>query len=299
MTTEPASADSSPTGRERARLGSPSDLHAGALAFAIERAGVTIGGRSILSDVSWSVPAGARAALLGPNGGGKSTFLRLLTGYQYPTEGTVTVLGETIGRTVLDDLRRRIGLVDPAGPWRLDDATPALDAVLTGWFGHLCLHFDEPTPEQVEAGRRALTEVGLGQRATQPFGTMSQGEQRRVLLARATVAGPELLILDEPCSGLDLLARESWLATLERLLNRRPELTALVVTHHLEELPPGLDQCLVLANGRAVATGTPSTALTGPVLSAAFGVPVEVRERAGRWSWHVDPANWAALAEPG
>lgn len=243
--------------------------------------------RAILEDVSWSVPPGARAAVLGPNGSGKTSLLRMVTGYLFPTTGSMSVLGETLGQTNLDELRRRMGIVDPTNIYLEADRLVAIDVVLSGFFGHLCIDFDYPTPSQVERAQKLLAAVGLEHRDQQRMSTLSTGEQRRVLVARAMACEPELLVLDEATAGLDLLAREQLLASVDHLVQQNPQLTLLVVTHHLEELPRGIDHVLVLSRGKVAAAGDPASVLTPAILSPAFGVPVQVTHEQGRWSWRV------------
>lgn len=256
---------------------------------------VTRGGRDTLRDVHWCVPAGTQAVLLGPNGSGKSTLLRILDGYLFPTRGTVDVLGERLGRCDVHRLRQRIGIVDPHWPYPPRDDLSVHELVLTGCFGTLSLDFREPTAEQIAAAGRALVDVGLGGQATQPIGTLSTGEGRRALLARALVRQPELLILDEPTAGLDLHGRETLLASLDSLVRRDPTLTVLLVTHHLEELPPTTQDVLLLGKGDRVANGRPEAVLTSEHLSAAFGCPVTVEQHDGRWQWRVAPRVWGQL----
>jgi len=267
--------------------------------FAIraDRVSIRIGGTPILHEVSWNVPRGARAALLGPNGSGKTTLLRLVTGYRYPTTGSMTVLREELGKTNLDDLRLRVGLLDPNIEHLAKERLRAVEVVLSGFFGHLCIDFDVPTESQIASAHAMLADVGLGAHADQIFATLSTGEQRRVLLARALAADPELLILDEPTAGLDLLAREMLLATVDRVTRLRPEMTVLVVTHHLDELLPETSNILLLTNGRVAAEGEPTSVLTNEILSKVFQVPVTVSQNGGRWQWHVEPTIWPTLME--
>ncbi len=264
-------------------------------AFALTEASLVIRGRTILDRLTWSVAAGARAAVLGANGSGKSTLLRLLCGYWFPTTGVLSVLGRKLGKVNLDDLRRRIGVVDPAGPFVPDPRLTVQEVVLSGFFGHLCVDFDNPTSEERHGAAQAAAEVGLESRLNQRWATLSTGEQRRALLARALVARPSLLLLDEPTAGLDLLARETMLATVDQLARRRPEMTSVIVTHHLEELLPQTTAIALLHGGRLMAHGPPENVLTADCLSAAFGCPVEVHSTAGRWHWSVTPNVWRRL----
>ena len=267
-------------------------------ALAFRGVGLHIRQTSILRNVTWTVPRGGRAAILGPNGCGKTTLLRIATGYGHSSEGTVELLGETLGDVDVRRLRRRIGVVDPSAANRFDERVTVAQAAATGFCGHFSPWFDEPTPAQQAAADAALTAVGMADRGAQLFNTLSTGERRRVLLARALAPKPELLALDEAAAGLDLAGRENLLANLERALRQRPGLTLLTVTHWLEELPPGLTDVLLLSAGAVVAAGPPEQVLTNVHVSAAYGCPVEVDCRAGRWSWRVAPHAWETLSGP-
>lgn len=255
-----------------------------------------IGGKAILKEITWSFPRGSHAALLGPNGSGKSTLLRIITGYQFPSSGNVRVLGFELGHVDLHQLRRAIGIVDPGNPYPFARRMSVLDVVLTGFFGNRSLDFDHPTPEQMEQARAALVEVGLAGHENQSFHTLSTGETRRVLLARALVPNPQLLILDEPTAGLDLLGRETMLATIDSLIQTRPELTTLLVTHHVEEISPRTGEVLLLRAGTICARGLADQVLCDEYLGKAFGCPVTVRKESGRWYWQVEPKLWQRLA---
>ena len=250
--------------------------------------GVMLGGNRVLQHVDWNLPRGSRAALLGANGSGKSTLLRVLAGYQYPTEGTVDILGERFGVVDLSMLRQRIGVVDPASPLLFDERTTVRDAVLTGFFGNLAPWFNEPTQAQESLADETLDTVGLASHSQQAFTTLSTGERRRTLLARVLVQKPDLLLLDEPAAGLDLPGREELLATLETAVERRPDLTLIVATHWLEELPALTDHVLLLSEGRVAASGAPADVLTPGRLGAAFRTSVAVHHDDGRWHWFVN-----------
>lgn len=264
------------------------------LAIDLGEVRVERGDRLILRDVNWQVARGESWAVLGPNGAGKSTLIRVVTGYLWPTTGTVSVLGARLGEVNLHELRRRIGLINPSGVYEVERRRTAREVVLTGFFGTLGL-FDEPTAAERTHAEELLEELGLGQIAHERYGVLSSGEQMRVLLARALARRPELLVLDEPTAGLDIRGRESVLATVERLARGKDAPTVVMVTHRPEELPPVVAHVLLLAEGTVAACGPASQVLRDRTLSRAYGCPVQVARRDGRWSLHVHPSAWSSL----
>ena len=207
-------------------------------AIDVRAVGVLREGRWILKDVSWSVPRGTCAAILGPNGSGKGTLTRIVAGHLWPTAGEATVLGGRFGETNLPELRQRIRLVQAAGPYDVEPTLTARQVVLTGFFSTIGLY--DPVTRQMEAeADRLLGQVGLTAVADRPYSVLSSGERVRSLIARALVVEPALLLLDEPTSGLDLLAREQVLATVQRMFEVETNPPATVfISHHVEELPP-------------------------------------------------------------
>jgi iron complex transport system ATP-binding protein len=264
---------------------------------AIELRHVTVmrGGRALLNDVSWSVPAGAVAAVLGHNGSGKSTLARVLMGQMWPASGEVSVLGERFGQTDLNQLRESIRIVQPAGGVTFGSDQTLLDVVLTGYFGTVGLYRPVTGPMRDRA-ESIVHRVGLRVQSGSKFGTLSSGERMRCLIARAVVTTPRLLILDEVTAGLDLLAREQVLATVHRLVTAAVEPpTVLMITHHVEELLPQTSAVLLLKDGRALAAGPPERVLTTEVLSEAYDFPVRVESRDRRYWLSVSPSAWDAL----
>jgi len=240
-------------------------------------------GSEILHGIDLTVRAGERWALLGPNGAGKSTILGFCGAQTHPTSGTVEVLGRRLGRTELQALRRDIGHVNPRHPVR--SAISVRDAVLTGITGTIELPMRwEPAPAEIERAEALIAEVGLTARRDAVWPTLSQGERGRALIARALVARPRLLLLDEPTTGLDVAAREQFLETVDGLARAAPELATILVTHHLEELPETTTHAIVIAHGSAVASGTVDAVVTTETISRAFEHPIEVARRGGRWS---------------
>ncbi len=252
---------------------------------ALRGVGVTVNGATILDDVDLDVDARGHLAVLGPNGAGKTTLLRILSTYLYPTRGSATVLGMTFGRGDLRELRPRIGFVSVGLDPLTHERAAAFPLVAVARQGGL---WPPPgildDPELRDAALAALGRVGAVHLAERRVDTLSQGERQRVRIARALVAEPELLLLDEPFAGLDLGGRESLLADLDALLADVDGPTVVMVTHHLEELPTGIVAALLLRGGRTLAGGGVDQVLTDAAVSAAFGLPIAVRRRAGRWS---------------
>ncbi|HUO08019.1 MAG TPA: ATP-binding cassette domain-containing protein [Phycisphaerae bacterium] len=252
--------------------------------------------RQILTDVTWSVAPKQIAAILGANGCGKSTLLRIACAYLWPQKGTVKVLGETLGEVAVQSLRARIGIVDPTTIYPFDENMSARDVVVSGYFSALTIGYVHPTAEQWGHAEHLLAQVGLGAQRDQNYFTLSTGQRMRALIARALVRRPELLILDEPTTGLDLPARETILATLARL-HKEPHGPAMItVTHHLEELLPDTRNILLLSTrGTVITSGSPEKVLTNENLSAAYNMPIHVSNTKGRYHAHVDPNTWADL----
>jgi iron complex transport system ATP-binding protein len=268
--------------------------------------GVLRGRRWLLRAIDWRIPAGSCAAIIGPNGSGKSTLARILAAHLWPTEGDVCILGQRFGDADLPALRKAIRLLQPAGPYDVDPSLTASQVVLSGFFGTLAL-YDSVNQHMQREARRALDQVGLDAAADQPYSTLSSGERIRALIARALVQKPKLLLLDEPTAGLDLLAREQVLATVQRMFdNGQPRMhmrgfptTVVIITHHIEELPPATSNVLVLCEGRCAAQGPPTEVVNERILSAAYKCPVQVRRSNGRFYLEVHPAGWDKLLGSG
>ncbi|BAM02544.1 ABC transporter ATP-binding protein [Phycisphaera mikurensis] len=256
------------------------------------------GGVEVLRGLSVRLERGETAALVGANGSGKTTFGRVLTGHAFVRSGRLAVLGETLGRTDVRALRRRVGVIHPdlsSGDAHtpgavVDRDLPAIDAVCTGFFGTVG-RYDVPTPAQRGAAEERLVAVGLAGRLGHRVGTLSTGELRRLLLARLLVMEPGLLVLDEPTAGLDPGGRAAFLATLTRL-HEGPEPPAVVlITHHVEELPPHTHAAWLLESGRLSGAGPPAAVLTGENLTRAFGLRVRVRHAGGGFSLQAGAAD--------
>lgn len=248
--------------------------------------------RILLADIHWHVPVGACCAVLGPNGAGKSTLLAVLTGHLWPARGTVRVLGERYGAVDLSHFRKRMGFLGHSRLPEFHGELSAFETVLAGrWSAIVPPPHIEPTEEDFEAARRELALVGMTSRAADPFGNLSTGEQMRILLARALVAEPELLILDEPTSPLDMSGRAAFTYAMDRLIERRPALTIILVTHEVADLPRHTSHVLLLSEGKIVANGPRTEALTSATLSAAFDCAIELHHENGHYWTHVRPTQ--------
>ncbi|MCV7284244.1 ATP-binding cassette domain-containing protein [Mycolicibacterium wolinskyi] len=245
-------------------------------------------GKQIIDGISLTVQAGEHWALLGPNGAGKSTLLGFCAAVTFPTTGTVRVLGGQMGRTDLTVLRRSIGHVNPRH--RLQYPLSVREVVLTG----ITATIDTaarwaPTADQVRRAEELIDTVGLSARVDAVWPTLSQGERGRALIARALISDPQLLLLDEPTTGLDVAAREQLLETLDTLDDTHPDMASILVTHHLEELPTSTTHALLIADGRTVASGPALDTVTTDHVTTAFAHPVTVGHQDGRWTARAKP----------
>ncbi|GAV40697.1 ABC transporter ATP-binding protein [Streptomyces acidiscabies] len=241
-------------------------------------------GRAILQEVTLKVRTGEHWALLGANGAGKSTLLGLLGARVHPTSGTVDVLGKRLGRVDVRDLRTYVGHVDPRHP--LHTPLTTREVVLTGITNSVApLPRWQPTPEQRDRAEELMNTLGLGPLKEARWPTLSQGQRGRTLIARALMPAPRLLLLDEPATGLDLPGREQLIGALEKLAEDHPDLATVLVTHHLEELPPHTTHALLLRDGRALAQGPAPETLTPDLVGKCFDLPLTLDRHAdGRWS---------------
>jgi len=235
----------------------------------------------ILHDLSWRVNAGEHWVVLGLNGSGKTTMLNLVTGYLWPTEGEVWVLGEKYGTVDLREHRKRIGWVSSSFQERVHGQQRGLDLVVSGKFASIGL-YEEPSEEDCAYAGLLLERFGCGYLKDRPYALCSQGEKQRLLIARALMARPELLILDEPCNGLDFLARERLLQDLAKLAEDPAAPTMIYVTHHIEEIVPAFTHVLLLRNGTVFRAGPAADMINRETLEPFFGVPLDVVKNEGR-----------------
>jgi len=245
-------------------------------------------GRRIVDGVNWRVFPGERWALLGPNGSGKSTLLKLAIGQLWPSAGRI----ERLGREYQDlrDLWRRIGLVADVVAREIPADEPALDTVVSGTLAQLGLKFFvgmEPSSEDRARAAAELARVGCGELADRPFGVLSQGERQKVMVARALVADPLLLVFDEPCDGMDPGARERFLAWLGDHLGDGRGPAVVLVTHHIEEIIPAFDRTIVIKAGSVLVSGATSDVLTQPVFESLYDTRLARLERAGGRAWPI------------
>lgn len=243
-------------------------------------------GQRILDDVKLTIGPAEHWTVVGPNGCGKSTLLSILSAYEWPTSGRVEVLGETYGRCDMNAMKRRIGIVGAALHQAISRHETAIDVAASGLYALLgpWRKYDEA---DYTAARHALERAGIAEDADKPYGLLSHGQKRRVAIARALVRRPRILVLDEPCEGLDPVARETFLRSVDELTRGDDPLTLLFVTHHLDEIPPSVTHALVLREGRVVASGPVAEALTSATLGEAFGAPCEVTRANGRFRLEV------------
>jgi iron complex transport system ATP-binding protein len=241
-------------------------------------------GSTMLADVDWTVRDGERWVVLGPNGAGKSTLMHVAGASLFPSRGTVELLGERFGAADLGELRTRVGLSSSSLGDRVPPHEKALDVIVTAAYGVVGRWSERYDAADVARAQELLGRMGLRAFADRRFGTLSEGERKRVLLARALMTDPELLLLDEPAAGLDLGAREALLRLLTRLAQDEDAPPTVLVTHHVEEVPVGTTHALLLSRGRSIAAGPVGEVLTGPLLSRAFGLPLVVEEREGRYT---------------
>ena len=263
----------------------------------LELSGVKVwleNGTFLLDEIDWIVRAGEQWALLGPNGAGKSTLLSIIRAFRFPSQGAVKVLGRNFGGSDLWPLREQIGHVD--SQQKVLEWLEAEDVVLTGLTGSVQPIWNRYGPAEVERAKELLGIVGASALIGRTFETCSQGEKQRIRIARALMADPALLLLDEPTTGLDLPAREALLKAISSLTGSHPGLATIIVSHHLEELPATTSDALLLRHGKIVAIGEADATLTTSHVTECFGFPVTVRREDGRWFARAT-GSWSANAE--
>ena len=241
-------------------------------------------GTRILDDVSWEIRAGERWVVLGPNGAGKTTLLRIAALYQHPTRGTVEVLGQRLGRCDVRTLRERIAFSSPALAARLEPSMTAAQVVMTARYAALAPWWHQYTDEDHARAVSLLARFRCANLADHKLPTLSAGERQRVLLARTLMTDPALVLFDEPTAGLDVGGREELIADLQAWAEDKQGPPLVLVTHHVEEIPPSFTHALVLKSGKVAAKGTLEATVTSEVMSSAFSLPLKIEGRAGRFT---------------
>jgi iron complex transport system ATP-binding protein len=240
--------------------------------------------RLILDNISWVIRPNEHWVLLGANGSGKTTLLQILAGYLWPTSGDITILGERFGEIDLRVLRKRIGWVGSFLQAQVPPSQKPLEFIVSGKYASLGI-FEKPEARDFEDAARLADRLGCGKILDLPYAVLSQGEKQRLLIARALIHNPRLLILDEPCGGLDLVSREQLLSTLEDLGRSPDGPTMILVTHYLEEITPAFSHVFLLKSGRCAAKGEKEQILRRDLLTQAFNISIEVGSGNGRyWS---------------
>lgn len=243
---------------------------------------------TVLGPLDLRIEPHERWIVLGPNGSGKTSLVKILSLYRFPTTGTVEVLGERWGQTDVRELRRRIGLASSSLRDQFRADITGVDIVMTARYAALETWWHRYDDSDRDAAMSCLERVGAQQLATRTFHTMSSGEQQRVQLARTLMGDPGLLVLDEPTAGLDLAGREQLVTSLAGLAADVSTPATVLITHHTDEIPPSFTHGLLLRNGTALAKGPLQDVLTADALSECFGLPLRLEHRDGRWlSWAV------------
>ncbi|MFB9567381.1 ABC transporter ATP-binding protein [Saccharopolyspora hordei] len=245
--------------------------------------GVRRGNTTLVADVNWSVELDERWVVLGPNGAGKTTLLKMASTEMHPSEGTVDVLGERLGKTNVFDLRPRIGLCSAALTTRVPGDELVRDVVVSAGYSVLGRWREEYDDIDTDRAAELLDLLGVGHLADREFGTLSEGERKRTTIARALMTDPELLLLDEPAAGLDLGGREDLVARLSALAMDPDAPASVLVTHHVEEIPPGYTHALLLREGTVVAQGLLDDVLTEDNLSKTFDQDLELQRSGDRY----------------
>lgn len=247
----------------------------------IKNVSVSRNGKDILKNVTWSVNKGEHWSILGLNGSGKTSLLNVVNGYLFPSSGKVKVLGQEFGKTYIPNLRKKIGLVSSSLQQQFTPFDSVLSIVLSGKFASIRL-FEAVENEDIKQARHYMEMLNIEHLEDDSYDVLSQGERQRVLIARALMAEPKILILDEPCNGLDIIAREELLQFVDRVANQENGPTVIYVTHYVEEVLPAFTKTLLLKNGEVFAQGETKDLLTESTLSEFFDRPVAVQSEQNR-----------------
>jgi len=252
------------------------------LLFNVKNLSIRRAGIRILDGINWTVNAGEHWVILGPNGSGKTSLLKALTGYMTPTAGEITVLGEEYGESDWRELRKRIGVVSTSISHLVHDEDAGLE-IVAGGRQAMIGYWGKISRSERERARRLLSLLRVPQAAERKWEVLSQGERQRVLIARALMADPAILILDEPCAGLDPVARERFLNDIGKLAGKKQAAALVLVTHHIEEIVPEFTHLLALRKGRVAYAGPKSRGLEAEILATVFNARLVVRKSASRY----------------
>ena len=259
-------------------------VESGDLVVRMEGVAVRRGDATLLADVDWAVELDERWVVLGPNGAGKTTLLRLASAELHPSSGSVEILGQRLGRVDVFDLRTRIGLSSAALGLRVPSGEIVRDVVISAGYAVIGRWREAYEPTDAARADELLGALGLHGLAGRAFGTLSEGERKRALIAWALMTDPELLLLDEPGAGLDLAGREDLVARLSDLAGYLYAPAQVLVTHHVEEIPPAYTHGLLLRGGRVVDAGPLDRVVTAEGLSETFGLPLRLDRSEGRFT---------------
>lgn len=248
---------------------------------ALSDVSLVLDGKRVLSHVNWKVMPGENWVVIGPNGAGKTSLLSIINGYRWPSSGRVSVLGRRFGEADLRELRTETGLVSAYLDWMIGGDEKVIDLVVSGKFGSTRV-WRRVSARDLARANSLLKAVGCAEHRGKVLSELSQGERQKVAIARAMMARPRLLVLDEPCEGLDITSRESFLDGLAPLLSKRDGPSFIEVTHRTEDIPPGFTHALLLRGGRVVDSGKIERTLTSRKLSLCLGTEVELKSWKGR-----------------
>lgn len=232
----------------------------------------------ILKEINWRVEPGENWAIVGLNGSGKTTLLNIINGYIWPSKGSVRILDKEFGRVDIWEIRRSIGWVSSSLQERLYPHEVVVNIVLSGKYASIGL-YEQPRTSDIDRANTLLEQIGCAHLAKRRYETLSQGEKQKILIARALMSRPKLLILDEPCTGLDIFSRDQFLKAIEKLCQEKEVPNLLYVTHRIEEIMPVFPKALLLRKGEVHSLGNTTTVLTSKNLTDFFGLPVDVQWR--------------------
>ncbi len=266
------------------------------MAAVVELADATVvrGRNTLLDRINWSIDESDRWVVIGPNGAGKTTLLQILAAQIHPTSGVVGVLGEVLGAVDVFELRPRIGVTSAALADRIPRGESVGNVVVSASYAVMGRWTEEYEVADFQRAGQLMRQLRVEHLGKRTFGTLSEGERKRVQIARALMTDPELLLLDEPAAGLDLAGREALVDTMADIVADPDAPAVVLVTHHLEEIPPGMTHAMLLRQGSVVAAGPIQEVLTDANLTATFDLPLQVEFRNGRWAAraiHTPPAR--------